>query len=330
MPIDRSKYQDTKYLKWLEQTGYVGWQFAFEHPPLPETKFFNVKKFGGEFGAYEKAIEYRNNYIETAKALGIWDLATESQRLPLNISLSRRNTSGIVGVSRKSYPRPDRITPEEQWLANFKNKDGKQRQEKFTISVLGEKQALYKAIEFRKNYVQEVANSTNISVAKKVLETHIEELNSLMEFVEELNDNDLYYFVKTINDEKISNTEKQIYLTIRVGQQLFRKRVLEYWKESCAITGAKVLLTAAHIKPWSEANSIERIDVNNGVALSPIYDKAFDFGFISFTNQGDIILSKEIQNDASKLGITGKEKVNGFNQFHFRFLEYHRQNIFIQ
>ena len=51
------------------------------------------------------------------------------------------------------------------------------------------------------------------------------------------------------------------------------------------------LLIASHIKPWAVSDSEERIDPNNGFILSPLYDKLFDRGYITFTDDKRVTIS---------------------------------------
>ena len=55
------------------------------------------------------------------------------------------------------------------------------------------------------------------------------------------------------------------------------------------------LLVASHIKPWRDADNIERLDQYNGFLLLPNLDKVFDLGFITFRATGEIIVSKQIE-----------------------------------
>ena len=54
------------------------------------------------------------------------------------------------------------------------------------------------------------------------------------------------------------------------------------------------LLIASHIKPWAASELEEKTDPYNGYILSPIYDRLFDRGFITFTPERHIILSEFI------------------------------------
>jgi predicted restriction endonuclease len=134
--------------------------------------------------------------------------------------------------------------------------------------------------------------------------------------------------MSTINSSTISPTEKQDILAIRIGQARFRKLVSAFWHGRCAITGSTQFLTAGHIKPWSESSDVERLDPFNGLALSPVYDKAFDIGLITFENIGQIRVSPLLMLNAPLLGITGRERITGLSPRHFPYLEYHRSKCF--
>lgn len=50
-------------------------------------------------------------------------------------------------------------------------------------------------------------------------------------------------------------------------------------------------MIASHIKPWAASTPKEKIDPYNGYILSPLFDKLFDRGFITFTENRHVILS---------------------------------------
>lgn len=54
------------------------------------------------------------------------------------------------------------------------------------------------------------------------------------------------------------------------------------------------LLIASHIKPWAVSTDKEKLDHKNGFMLSPLYDKLFDRGFMTFTEDRRIALSNWI------------------------------------
>lgn len=83
----------------------------------------------------------------------------------------------------------------------------------------------------------------------------------------------------------------------RVNQNVFRQIVIANYNGKCAITGIDIpdLLVASHIIPWSK-NEKERLNPENGICLSPLYDTAFDKGYIGINEKYEILLSSELKN----------------------------------
>jgi hypothetical protein len=90
------------------------------------------------------------------------------------------------------------------------------------------------------------------------------------------------------------------------------------------------LLLASHIKPWSRCNNSEKLDPNNGLLLSPLLDRLFDQGLITFNETGSIQFSRElIESDQDKMGLTAeldlrKKMTEGMKNY----MRYHREFIF--
>jgi hypothetical protein len=125
-------------------------------------------------------------------------------------------------------------------------------------------------------------------------------------------------------------TERSGLVTSRVGQGKYRRELMYRWNNRCAVTGltSTNLLIASHIVPWSESTDEERLDVNNGLLLSPIYDALFDNNLISFNNDGTIILSNSITKDEyAKIGVTGKESIRGLNESNIQYLQRQRKKL---
>ena len=82
----------------------------------------------------------------------------------------------------------------------------------------------------------------------------------------------------------------------RVNQNVFRQMVISNYTGKCAISGIDIpeLLVASHIVPWS-INEEERLNPENGICFSALYDKAFDKGLIAIDEQYKILLSKNIK-----------------------------------
>lgn len=329
--MDSEDYSDRKYLKRLDRGNEHRWQFQFEREPIKESKTFSDSICGSKALSYQAARNHRYAFLKSAYELGILDLEDTSIRnsIPLILALSPRNTSGIVGVARGHRQRENRKSPEISWVANYQDEAGKNKQKKFFVTSLGEKEALFRAVSFRKDFVQRVAEETKNSRNRDHIEKHLHELDSLLEYIVTLEDDaDVFFFLGTINNPLLSSTTKQEMLNVRIGQQRFRKLVLGMWSHKCAITGAAQFITASHIKPWYASDNSERLDPFNGLALSPVYDKAFDVGLISFDDEGQILVSKRLARDADLLGITGQERIRELNFLHKKYLAYHRQTRF--
>ncbi|MES2777629.1 MAG: HNH endonuclease [Bacteroidota bacterium] len=125
-------------------------------------------------------------------------------------------------------------------------------------------------------------------------------------------------------------TERQGLVTSRIGHGAYRKRIIHRWEYKCAVTGFDKInvLIASHILPWVKANDNQRLDVHNGLLLSPTYDALFDRNLISFENTGKIILSTRIEEkEFVKIGVTGKERIHNLSQYNFEYLAMHRHNL---
>ena len=132
-------------------------------------------------------------------------------------------------------------------------------------------------------------------------------------------------------DPEVSSVKREIIQ--RQGQDIFRKKLLQYWNGRCSVTGFdfETMLIASHIKPWKDSDDTEKFDVYNGLLLTPNLDKLFDRGLISFENDGELIVSPELNEDQqAKMSLNRIIKVDLIQEEHSKYLEYHRNNIFIK
>lgn len=136
---------------------------------------------------------------------------------------------------------------------------------------------------------------------------------------------------KAIEKKKLPATEKEQLIKARIGQGEYRQKLLEESPE-CIITRVndERILMASHIKPWSVSTDTEKIDHNNGLVLTPTYDKLFDQGFISFENDGKILISPYISPlNIKKLSLAQRKKYDiPPSEKRKQYLAYHRGNIF--
>ncbi|MCH4007594.1 MAG: HNH endonuclease [Eubacterium sp.] len=147
-----------------------------------------------------------------------------------------------------------------------------------------------------------------------------------------------FIFEKTVDEEDSDSDDsgtKKEHLTLvkaRVNQTEFRMRLIDYWDGQCAVTGLGKtdLLIASHIKPWRDCTTNkESISKYNGLLLTPNLDALFDAGYITFDNEGSIVISPQLSEaDKKILGITNEMKLKKIAEGHRKFLEYHRTNIY--
>ena len=90
------------------------------------------------------------------------------------------------------------------------------------------------------------------------------------------------------------STETRRLTKQRIGQNLFRNALLDYWGGACAITGIRQteLLRASHSTPWADcATDEDRLNVFNGFLLVAHLDALYDAGLMAFQSDGTAIFS---------------------------------------
>ncbi len=144
-----------------------------------------------------------------------------------------------------------------------------------------------------------------------------------------LPDGPLQEFREVVRDLP-KTTEAERLVIQRVGQNIFRDRLMTYWQGRCPLTEITdpALLRASHIKPWAHCeNDSERLDVHNGLLLSSLWDAAFDAGLVTFRADGAPQYSSRLTkaalaalNFSSHLVLTEQHEIN---------LAWHRENVFV-
>lgn len=127
------------------------------------------------------------------------------------------------------------------------------------------------------------------------------------------------------------STTTKTEIETRLGQGKYRQGVIALWRK-CAVTEFERidLLVASHIKPWSQSTNSERIDPYNGILLSPTLDKLFDRGYISFADDGSVIISPLLEErDFQKLGVTKSMKLYKIEKHCLPYLKFHREVVFV-
>ena len=143
---------------------------------------------------------------------------------------------------------------------------------------------------------------------------------------------DILFDLKGLKGETVMREVKT-----RVNQCVFRQMVLTNYATKCAISGIDIpeLLLASHIVPWSK-NENERLNPENGICLSALYDKAFDKGLIGVNSNYQVILSTSLKNkkgttfyQSNFASIENQRIVDGIKYLPRKeFLEYHLDTVF--
>lgn len=122
-----------------------------------------------------------------------------------------------------------------------------------------------------------------------------------------------------------------------VRDRQFRKRVLDVYDATCALTGMKLIngggraeAQAAHIMSVGAGGPDV---VNNGIALSGTVHWMFDRGLISLSDDGDILLSRKINDLESVERLIPRDRkarlpTTAASRPHARYLRWHREQCF--
>jgi len=116
------------------------------------------------------------------------------------------------------------------------------------------------------------------------------------------------------------------------AQHKYREKLLEECPY-CPITkiSDERLLVASHIKPCAVSEENEAFDPKNGFTLSPLYDRLFDQGFITFDDKKCMVVSNWISpSNQDRCRIKSGEFIqmlplDAKREF---YLQYHRQYVF--
>lgn len=129
--------------------------------------------------------------------------------------------------------------------------------------------------------------------------------------------------------KKPNTTERKGLVTSRVGQGYYRQQVINKWKGKCPLTDIDILsiLISSHIVPWSESNDEERLDVDNGILLSPMIDSLFDRHLISFDDDGTLLISSKLSSkNIKKLNLLECPSIS-LNEGMLKYIKRHRKRF---
>jgi putative restriction endonuclease len=136
------------------------------------------------------------------------------------------------------------------------------------------------------------------------------------------------------SDATLPETDRVAIVTARRGQGLFKQNVMQI-ERCCRITKVDRIehLRASHCKPWRDASNEERLDGENGLLLTPNADHLFDRGFISFDDDGGLLVSPVAHRQSlERMGLDTRAglTVGGFTEGQRCYLAFHRENVFLE
>jgi predicted restriction endonuclease len=139
---------------------------------------------------------------------------------------------------------------------------------------------------------------------------------------------------QVITDQTIPETTRQAVVMARRGQGLFKQNVQRI-ESYCRVTQVDQIehLRASHCKPWRDASNAERLDGQNGLLLTPDVDHLFDRGFISFEDNGTVLVSPVAHRESlQRMGLEDalRRNVGGFSEGQRTYLAFHRESVFLE
>ena len=249
--------------------------------------------------------KYRNA-LRQCLTQNLSELGDQFKRWALEIGKSKKTAKNYISALKTTMP-------------NWMNDLGHDAKSIFELSSLSEfKQFEQKLRETSIFQERDFTGKRMYSAALKAYEDFLSDTTQvqLQEDIDEI-----------LKDESKTVTEKSVLVKARIGQGKYRQDLIELWGR-CALTGFenRDFLIASHIKPWRDSSEIEKLDKYNGLLLVANLDRAFDKGYISFSDAGNILISDELE-EYTKLGIsaTGKLEVHEESR---EYLLYHREMLF--
>jgi predicted restriction endonuclease len=250
----------------------------------------------------------------------IYRLAAISERQPKYRQMMKRQFHTWLTETKTKLTRPDKYSNTITTISNhFKkslSKDIDLYEIKNSNEVLRLRDEYFSHDEFfEKNKTGNRMYSRSLNLYIEFLETNRQQIDGTINEVEQIK-----------NDQTLTVLEKESIVLSRIGQGQFREDLIKLWN-GCSIShfDDTRFLIASHIKPWKKSDNREKIDKYNGLLLLPTYDKLFDLGFISFEDNGRILISKYL-NNFNRLGIDSNIVIDIKNE-NKKYLKHHRDEI---
>lgn len=249
---------------------------------------------------------------------------------------------GVITKSAKSAPKPNLGKSGENWStegwlveAEFKELINKIRPKEHMDKLGPFLPVKYSPLQANGNglqsvYLAEISSDMANAIVSLVGKEAEIDFDYLMPVVNqsEIQDDALEIAIKERTD--IGPTKILQLVEARRGQGIFKSN-LRLIETKCRVTGISDIshLRASHIKPWKDSDDQEKISGSNGLLLAPHIDHLFDRGYISFGDDGQLLISKYLSVDVlNSWQIVTTQNVGKFSEKQKAFLEYHRSNVF--
>lgn len=119
-------------------------------------------------------------------------------------------------------------------------------------------------------------------------------------------------------------------------QAFYKDTLYHEYAHRCAICGIDIahMLIASHIKPFRDcAHLYETVDHQNGILLCRNHDFLFDQGYISFSDEGKLLVSEQLSHQSHlqsyALDLLYQLPVELTTDVRRLFLNYHRNHIYL-
>ena len=262
---------------------------------------------------------------KNGRSIHHWDTMTQLRAGDIIINYSKSKVVGycVAQTSAYNYSKPEEFNGHSNWGAEGRICDVKYYLFETPID---------KAVIFNKIKDLNSSSYSPFNIKGNVNQGYLYNLTKQeFEVILDIADIKLESInIDVLPEDSSAETETLAVGKRRIGQGKYRKDVIQLWEGKCAITGSSIqeLLIASHIVPWKDSSSIEKTDEHNSVLLSALYDKLFDRYFISFDDNGKILVSRTINlKEKASLSITGTEMIEIKSDRMLNYLRKHRKTF---
>lgn len=286
-----NKISIRKIINQYVRLGFVNYKLAGYHPDA--RKFLKAKTNEEKRILFSKII-YQNASFKR-------QVTSNSEDKEINFLLKTLAYSGPLTI--------------EDRIALMLTKISQVKKDFLTREELEEKKRYAEVIDFKERKYNQIEHFTNL-------------LSKLSDVY--LDDNKTLYLTEDDMPDDIDELEKRDpYLHRLYKSNLKEESVQLYNKEICYLEKLDYpSLVASHIKPFKKCLPSEQYDKDNGLLLSRGMDALFDKGYISFNDDGSIILSDRLSNDVKNHLKNYSLDSAVLNNKRLQYLEYNRKYVF--